>query len=323
MALAPRVVSLLPSATEMACAVGARAQLAGISHECDFPSGLEGLAVLTRPRLRSAGTSLEIDADLRGMLRRSLSPYEIDVEALAAARPDVIVTQDLCSVCAVSLESVQSAAATLLCRPVEIVSLHPGRLEDVWSDIARVGSALGRGAAAERFASELRSRVARIAARARLAPRPSLLAVEWLEPTMIAGLWMPELIDLAGGTPLVTHAGEHAPTLSASALAALEPDVVLIKPCGFPVRQTLEDLATLRQALPWGAWLRRPMRMALADGNAYFNRPGPRLVESLEIVAALLHPVEFPDFAGAHRESVVWLDRELAPHPGFPPPGLG
>jgi iron complex transport system substrate-binding protein len=313
-----RIVSLLPSATEMVCALGARAELVGISHECDFPAGLEGLDVLTRPRLSGAGASRAIDAELRDLLRGALSPYQIDLRGLEAARPDVIVTQDLCSVCAVSLESVERAAAELLRHPVEIVSLHPRRLDDVWGDVARVGSALGREAAGVQVARELRSRVARIAARsAGVGARPSLLAIEWLEPTMIAGLWMPELIELAGGTPLVTRAGEHAPTLSRDALAGLEPDVVLIKPCGFSLARTLEDLATLRRALPWEAWRRRALRVAVADGNAYFNRPGPRLVESLEIVAALLHPAEFPDLAAAHRASVAWLDRELEPHPGF------
>lgn len=315
-----RVVSLLPSATEMVCAVGARAQLVGISHECDFPAGLTDLPVLTRPRLSGAGTSLAIDADLRDLVRRALSPYEIDVAGLAAVRPDVIVTQDLCSVCAVSLPAVQSAAAGLLGRPVEIVSLQPRRLDDVWADVARVGAALGRVEAARKVAGELRSRVERIAARcAKLEPRPALLAIEWLEPTMIAGLWMPELIELAGGTPLVTKAGEHAPTVSRSALAALEPDVVLIKPCGFALARALQDLETLRRALPWEAWQRRPLRVAFADGNAYFNRPGPRLVESLEIVAALLHPTTFPDLAAVHRDSVAWLDRALAPQAGFEP----
>jgi iron complex transport system substrate-binding protein len=304
----------------MVCAVGARAELVGISHECDFPAGLDGLPVLTRPRLGGAGKSLAIDADLRDLLRRSLSPYEIDVAGLAAARPDVIVTQDLCSVCAVSLDSVRRAVVGLLQHPVDIVSLHPTRLDDVWSDVARVGEALGRADVAEKRVSELRSRVARIASRsAGHERRPALLAVEWLQPTMIAGLWMPELIQLAGGTPLVTSAGEHAPTLSSAALAKLEPDVVLIKPCGFTLARTLEDLETLRRALPWDAWRDRPLRVAIADGNAYFNRPGPRLVESLEIVAALLHPAEFADLAAAHTESVVWLDHAGTPHAGFPP----
>ncbi len=318
----PRVASLLPSATELVCAVGARAGLVGISHECDFPPGLQGLDVLTRARLGGVGTSLAIDADLRETLRRALSPNEIDLTALAAARPDVIVTQDLCAVCAVSLQSVERAVADVLHHRVEIVSLHPKRLDDLWSDVARVGAALGRGDAAQRVVSGLRSRVARIASRsASLEPRPALLAIEWLEPTMIAGLWMPELIQLAGGTSLVTQGGVHAPTLSRTALAELEPDVVLIKPCGFPLARSLADLETLRRALPWDAWRDRLQRVAIADGNAYFNRPGPRLVESLEIVAALLHPSEFSALAATHRASVVWLDGELKPHPGFPPHG--
>lgn len=289
-----RVVSLLPAATEMVCAVGARDALVGRSHECDFPSGLEDVPVLTRAATPEGLSSAAIDRDVRERVARALAIYEVDAQGLAAARPDVIVTQDLCEVCAVSLDDVRAAVARLAAKEsVAIVSLHPARLADVWDDVRRVGAALGREAAAEEVVRGLEARVAALGARAaRAAARPPrVLTVEWLAPVMVGGLWMPELVELAGAEPLVTKAGEHAPTLERAALEELDPDVVIVKPCGFSVERTLRERALLREALPWAAWPRA--RAFVADGNAYFNRPGPRLVESLAIVAACAHPEAF------------------------------
>src|SRR6185312_59698 len=164
-----------------------------------------------------------------------------------------------------------------------IVNLHPTRLDDIWADVERVAAALGRAEKGAAVVRDLRARVEAIHTRASGAPaRPRVLAVEWLDPIMIAGLWAPELISLAGGTPMVTAPGEHAPTLSLDDLAALEPDVVLVKPCGFTLERTLEELALLEKNVPWDRWACvREGRVFVADGNAYFNRPGPRIVESL------------------------------------------
>jgi iron complex transport system substrate-binding protein len=197
------------------------------------------------------------------------------------------------------------------------VNLRPERLADVWEDVARVAAAIGLEAAGMRTVAALERRVATIAGRAAaLAGRPAVLSIEWIEPVMIGGLWMPELIELGGGAPLVTSPGDHAPTLSRETLAELDPDVVLVKPCGFSLERTFEELDSLRGALPWDAWRAvREGRVYMADGNAYFNRPGPRLVESLEIVAACAHPEAFADFRVKHRDSVVRIDRALARHP--------
>ncbi|XYH96260.1 ABC transporter substrate-binding protein [Sorangium sp. So ce1128] len=311
-----RIASLLPSATEIVCALGAQGELVGISHECDFPEGLQGLPVLTRARLRPARSSREIDAAVRDVLRDALAVYDIDVDALREARPDVIVTQDLCDVCAVSLDEVRAAVARLARSDVRIVNLHPTRLDDIWADIRRVAEGIGRAAAGEALVDQLHARVAAVAARAAAAPdRPRVLAVEWIDPVMIGGVWMPELIALSGGEPLVTRPGEHAPTLSPADLAALDPDVVLIKPCGFNLERTLEELALLPRALPWGSYRAVAQgRVYVADGNAFFNRPGPRIVESLEILAACAHPALFAAARRAHARSVVRLDTELRRH---------
>jgi iron complex transport system substrate-binding protein len=296
-----RIASLLPSATEIVCALGARAELVGRSHECDFPPGVEDVPVLTSARIGPLPSSRAIDASVRNVLKDALAIYDIDVEGLRAARPDVVVTQDLCDVCAVSLHDVRAAVARLARQDVAIVNLHPMRLDDIWGDIARVAEAIGRAAAGARAVAALRARVAGIARRAAMAPpRLRVLTIEWIAPVMVGGMWMPELIALAGGEALVTRPGEHAPTLDRDALAALDPEVVLVKPCGFPLQRTIEELDVLREGLP-RAWR---ARVYLADGNAFFNRPGPRIVESLEILAACLHPELFEDFAVKHAASV-------------------
>lgn len=301
----PRVASLLPSATEIVCAVGAEDDLVGVSHECDFPPGVANLPVLTRPRVALPRASGAIDRAVRAVLEDALAVYEVELERLRAADPQVIVTQDLCDVCAVSLDDVRRALSELARADVSIVSLRPTRLRDVWDDVRRVGRALAREREGEDVADGLARRCAALAERARaLHERPSVLTIEWLDPVMIGGTWMPELVELAGGRPLVTEAGQHAPTLSRAELEALDPEVVLVKPCGFDLARTSEELGLLERQLPWERWSAvRTGRIWVADGNAFFNRPGPRLVESLEILAACVHPQAFGDLAERHATS--------------------
>jgi len=314
--MSPRVASLLPAATEIVCAVGAEADLVGISHECDFPDAVRSLPALTRARVHPVGTSREIDREVRLVLQDALAVYEIELARLEAVRPDVIVTQDLCDVCAVSFDDVCAAAARLVDRNIRIVNLHPTRFGDVWSDIARVADALGRAAEGSEVIRNLQARASEIAARSAARPmRPRVVSIEWIEPVMIGGMWMPELIEMAGGITLVTRPGDHAPTLTMDALRELSPDVVVVSPCGFPLARTLEELHELRGALPWESWPAvRAGRVYIADGNAYFNRPGPRIVESLEILAACLHPDAFPDFCAKHQSTVVRVDADLKQH---------
>ena len=301
------IVSLLPSATEIVCRLGASDELAGISHECDFPEAVRGLPLLTTSRLTLPDSSGAIDADLRAMVRDALSIYSVDERLLAELAPDLIITQDLCQVCAVSLGDVQSAVARLAQRDdVRIVSLRPTRLEHVLRDMETVALALGLPERGRTLRRELEVRIAAIATRAQRAKsRPRVATVEWLQPLMLGGTWMPELIELAGGQALAASAGECAPTLSLEAFAGLQPDVLLIKPCGFSLERTLRERelieASLLTRLAPGA------RAFVSDGNAFFNRPGPRLVESLEILAACVHPELFPDFAAKHRTVLLPL----------------
>lgn len=299
-----RVISLLPSATEIVCALGAADHLIGVSHECDFPEEIRGRAVITRSRIDVGGTSRAIDAAVREVVRDALSIYEIDDERLAALAPDVIVTQDLCEVCAVSLDDVRAAVARLVHRErVEVVSLSPTRLADVLDDIERVGGALGRPDRAAAVRAALDRRIRAIAERAAAVPaRPRVVTLEWLDPLMVGGTWMPELVEFAGGTPIGAAAGAPAPTIDAPALAAMAPHVVVIKPCGFSIERSLAERDVIERNVLGATG---DARVYLTDGNAFFNRPGPRLVESLEILAACVHPEPFSDLAAQHARAIV------------------
>lgn len=308
-----RIASLLPAATEWICALGLGESLVGVSHECDWPPGLPELPVLTASRLDDAEqASGAIDSDVRRLLREALAVYDVDIRALADARPDVIVTQDLCDVCAVSFADVERAAGQLTCPDVKIVNLGPRQLGDIWNDLRTLSSALDRGHEGRALQAKLAARIERVRARTeRLERRPTTLTIEWLDPVMIGGTWMPELVEIAGGRPLETAAGEPAPTLNAEALAALDPapEVVLIKPCGYSIERTLNEVPALRTLLSGFIWPAvRDGRVWIADGNAYFNRPGPRIVDSLEILAACLHPQEFEDFARTYRSCRFLLE---------------
>jgi iron complex transport system substrate-binding protein len=304
---APRIVSLLPSATEIVCALGASASLVGISHECDSPEAIRDRPVLTRSRIDAHGSSRAIDAAVRGVIRDALSIYAVDERTLGALEPSVIVTQDLCEVCAVSLDDVRSAVSRLVRgEHIRIVSLRPTRLDDVLADVERVAAAIGREPDGAALRTALTQRIRAIADRAAPASsRPRVVSLEWIDPLMLGGTWMPELIELAGGVAVGASAGQPAPTLEPRQLAELRPDVVVVKPCGFPLERTLAERDVIERSVV--DVLGPTARVYVTDGNAFFNRPGPRLVESLEIMAACVHPELFPDYAAAHFDVIRQL----------------
>jgi iron complex transport system substrate-binding protein len=301
---ASRIVSLLPSATEIVCALGAAERLVGISHECDFPETIRDRRVLTRSRIDVHGSSRAIDTAVRAVITNALSIYAVDEEALAELAPDVIVTQDLCEVCAVSLDDVRAAVARLAQRDdIQIVSLSPTRLDDVLGDVERVAEALGHRERGATVRAELERRIRSIAERAaRATVRPRVVSLEWIDPLMIGGTWMPELIELAGGAAAGAIAGAPAPTIDSTALAALGPDVVVVKPCGFSLDRALVERDIIEHDVI--AAVESRARVYVTDGNQFFNRPGPRLVESLEIMAACVHPDVFADFASVHADVI-------------------
>jgi iron complex transport system substrate-binding protein len=292
----PRVVTLIASATEIVCALGAEAMLVGRSHECDHPPTVKHLPQVSRPSFPTAGGSKAVDLAVRERLAKALSIYEVDAALLRELRPDVVVTQTQCAVCAVTPDDVERAVCQLTGHDVHIVACEPNRLGDVWEDIRRVALALGIPAAGDRLVDALRRRMLAIGTRAAALrrPRPTLAVIEWIEPLMTAGNWMPELVEVAGGTVLFGTAGEHSPLLTWDQLAAADPDVVLVSPCGFDIARTRAEWPLLEARPAWRA-LRavREGRVAVADGNAYFHRPGPRLAESAEILSEILHPGAF------------------------------
>lgn len=291
----PRVASLIASATEIVSALGGRDLLVARSHECDFPHDVTSLPAVTAPKLDVARPSGEIDRQVKALLEQALSVYRVDAEGLRALRPDVIVTQTQCEVCAVSLSDVDAALADWTDARPRIVSLAPNGLADVFDDIARVADAIGRPERGQALVTELRARMERVANRtAALPARPRVAAIEWIEPLMAAGNWVPELIDMAGGIDLFGTAGRHSPWLDWSDLVLADPDIILILPCGFDIARSNTEMPALTRRREWPSL--RAVRnggVYLLDGNQYFNRPGPRLAESLEILAEILHPQGF------------------------------
>lgn len=299
-----KIVSLLPSTTEIVCALGYRDALVGRSHECDFPPGVEALPVLTSAKLDSSRDSAAIDGDVKRLVRDGLSIYRVDDERLRELAPDVILTQDQCEVCAASLGDVESALERAPGVAPRVVSLSPQTLGDVWDDLERVADALGDAPRGRALKRELADRVSGIVERFPApAERPRIACIEWTDPLMAAGNWVPELVALAGAELVAGHTGAHSPWLAFEELARLDPDVIAVFPCGFDLARTRVEMAPLVARPEWSQLAAvRSGRVALADGNAFFNRPGPRLVESLEILVEMLH--EGADFG--HRAAGAW-----------------
>ncbi|WP_309090096.1 cobalamin-binding protein [Phenylobacterium sp.] len=294
-----RIVSLLPSATEIVAALGLAHRLVGRSHQCDFPAGVERLPALSSTKIRTDQTSAAIDAQVNEILRSAVSVYDVDTDTLKALQPDVILTQTQCAICAVTPADLEAALCSWTGLAPRLVSLEPNDLGDVWGDIRKVAAALGARAAGETLIAMLQARLAALSARVADRPRPTVAALEWFAPLMAGGNWMPELIEAAGGRPLFARPGQHSPWLSWDDLAAAEPDVILMLPCGFRLEESLADLPALTGHPLWsGLKAVREGRVYAIDGHHYFNRPGPRLVESAEIVAEILHPQVFQPGAG-------------------------
>lgn len=296
----PRIVSLLPSTTEIVHALGFGDDLVGRSHECDHPPGVEALPVVTEPKVWLGGDSAAIDRQVREVLEQALSVYKVDTDVLRDLAPDVVLTQSQCEVCAVSADDVQQAVNDHLDGNAEVVALEPNALADVLDDIRRVATALGVPDRGDHLATSMSQRIAAIGERTVGLPRRRVVTLEWIDPPMAAGNWMPELLAAAGGQELFGRAGQHSPWLDWDAVAAADPDAIIVLPCGFDLDRTREEAKALTK-LPGWAHLRavREGRTALVDGHRFFNRPGPRLVESTQILAEILQPEAFaPSYLG-------------------------
>jgi len=299
-----RIASLLASGTELVCALGLGERLVARSHECDFPAWVTRLPAVSRPTFDIAGSSGEIDARVRERLRAGAPLYEIDETLLASLAPDVIVTQTHCEVCAVSPGDIAHGAPAKLERR-QVVALDTGTVDGILEGFQNVAGVLGAGDAGRALVAGIRARLAALAERTRAlpGPRPAVACLEWIDPLFAMGNWGPELIALAGGTCALGVAGAHSTTLAWQALRAADPDVIVVAPCGFGVERTLAEMPTLAALPGWGELAAvRAGRVFVADGNLYFNRSGPLLFDTPEILAEILHPAAFPP---AH-QGAVW-----------------
>lgn len=297
-----RIVSLIASATEIVDALGLGEWLVGRSHECDYPAEVQRLPACTAPAFDVSGSSGEIDAQVKALYAAAaadptlaLSIYRVFGDVLHGLAPDVILTQSQCDVCAVSLVDVERSLEGWIGARPKVVSLAPERLSDVWADVERVADALGVPERGIALAASLKERVEAIETRAKGMPaRPRVATLEWFDPLMAGGNWVPELVELAGGQNLVGRAGEHSPWMTWDELVKADPDVIVLLPCGFDLARTRAEAATLANHEGWaGLKAVQSGQVYITDGNAYFNRPGPRLVESLEILAEIVHPDAF------------------------------
>lgn len=288
-----RIISLLPSATEIIDCLGLTHALVGRSHECDYPPQVKNLPVCTEARLDSSKKSGEIDADVQTFIQQTLSIYKIKPEILEQLQPTHVITQDQCDVCAVNFADVEKAIAQLINSHPQVISLQPNLLPDVWRDIERLAANLG--VEAQPVLNQLQSRLDALWTKIKdLNQKPTVIALEWTEPLMIAGNWIPELIKLAGGEPLLSFKGEQSSYLFWESLIDIEPDIIVIMPCGFDLARTEQESQILTQQPAWKSLKAvKNNKVFIVDGNAYFNRPGPRLVDSAEILAEIFHPQLF------------------------------
>ena len=299
-----RIVSLIASSTEIVCRLGLQDQLVGVSHECDYPPSVQDLTVCSRPRINIHGTSLEIDQRVKTALQGALSVYEVRRKELEALQPTLIITQTQCEVCAVNLADVEAAVCDWLGSQPRLVALEPNQLHDIWADIQRVADAADVSQEGEALVDELKASLATLSLQCDLLDRPTVACIEWLEPLMAGGNWIPELVDIAGGQSLLAQVGKHSPWFEWEQLREADPEVIVTMPCGFSIERTLEEAHVLTQLPGWDQLKAvREDRVYVTDGNAYFNRPGPRVLESAQILAEVLHPGHFhPSF-----EDLGWV----------------
>ena len=293
-----RIVSLLPAATEIVCFLGHCDSLVGISHACDWPPQLSAdLPRLTEPKVDSSASSAEIDESVRSLVDQGLGVYEVDLDRLAELSPDVVITQDQCEVCAVDLETVESGLADRVGGEVELVSLHPARLDDVFASIVEVAEALGcRGdgiVKRRKLTRKVDRAVGAVPRKRAKSDPPEVCFIEWLDPLMVAGHWIPEMVDRAGGRYPFVEPGEPSREIEFDEIRHRDPDVIVVAPCGMGTVQMRGELDSLTEREGWDELSAvRRARVHPVDGSDYFNRPGPRILDSMSILVRLLWPGE-------------------------------
>lgn len=290
-----RIVSLLPAATEIICALGLEHQLVGRSHECDYPPGISNLPICSSAKFLPGSDSAQIDRQVKEIISESLSIYTIDRDLIKSLAPEVIITQAQCEVCAVSLKDVELALSDLLDKECQIISLQPNELDDVYGDIRMIAGQLGVENAAEELLELSAERINIIRHKLKfITEKPTVACIEWLSPLMMAGNWTPEIIEIAGGLPILTEAGKHSSYINFQDILQAEPDIILIMPCGFSIQRTLQEISLMLDTPGWADLKAvKSQRVYIADGNQYFNRSGPRITDSIEIMAEIINPKQF------------------------------
>jgi iron complex transport system substrate-binding protein len=286
-----RICSLLPSATEVLFALGLGDSVAGVTHECDFPPEAATKPALISPRFDPHAKSDDLDRSVRQLIARGESLYAVRDDLLREIEPDLIITQDLCNVCAASPDDLASALAKMPKQP-HILTLQPHTLADVWNDIRRIGEATGKSREADEFAKRQENKVGAIRAKVTgSAARPRVACVEWLDPIYVGGHWVPEMVEAAGGVDILGRAGEPSFTVTSEQVIAAKPDVIVIMPCGFSVNHAADELRRTPLPPEWDQLAAvRDSRVFIVDANSYFSRSGPRLADGVAILANLLHP---------------------------------
>ncbi|WP_414753896.1 cobalamin-binding protein [Anabaena sp. CCY 9910] len=290
-----RIVSLIPSATEILANLGLSDAIVGRSHECDYPPEIQNRPTCTQARLNSDASSSEIHHEVNNVLQSALSIYQVKLDVLEQLKPTHILTQDQCDVCAVSLKDVEEAVKELTQSSPQIISLQPNLLEDVWQDIERVAHIFGVDSV--KILDNLEARVKICQQKIQglsLEEVPTVACIEWTDPLMAAANWIPELVNLAGGQTLFSLIGQPSPHLEWENLLISNPDIIIFMPCGFNLQRTRQEAQLFTQNPEWKKLhASQTGRVYITDGNSYFNRPGPRLVDSLEILSEILHPEIF------------------------------
>lgn len=292
---AQKIISLLPAATEIVCALGLEQNLVGRSHECDFPASVQQLPVCSEANIPDGLSSGDIDKKVKELVNDALSVYTVNREQIKLLDPDVVITQAQCEVCAVSLDEVEKALADYLDKQARMVSLQPNSLADIFDNIREVADVLDVTANGTQLIEDLQERVDIVRHKLKFTEnKPTVACIEWLEPMMVSGNWIPELISIAGGVSVLAESGKHSPFIQWVDIQLADPEVIIVMPCGFSIERTMKEIHLLfNQTGFTDLKAVKNNRIYIADGNQYFNRPGPRIVDSIEILAEIIHPKQF------------------------------
>ena len=303
-----KIVTLIPSATEIVAFLGQKNSIVGRSHECDYPNDLNNVTKLTSPKINIDGTSSEINKQINTILENSLSVYKVNIEKLKELNPDFIITQAQCEVCAVNFSEVKNIVNKYLDRKTKIISLEPNTLNDVFNDIKRVAKDLNiENETNNKLINNLKTRIEKIKNLAATKKQKPLVAcIEWIDPLMIAGNWIPEMVEIAGGTNILGKSGDNSHWIKFEEIIDQNPEIIIFMPCGFNIEKTKKELDSYIKKNNSIHSLKayNNHKLFVVDGNQFFNRPGPRLIESLEIFAEIIHPNIF-DFG---HKGIGWIN---------------